>query len=42
VERFRLGSPLNEQRPETYYGPSAEGYTDYPTLAQVPAAVTHG
>ena len=42
VERFRLGSPLNEQRAETYYGPSAEGYTDYPTLAQVPAAVTHG
>jgi N-ethylmaleimide reductase len=41
VERLRLGSPLNAQRPENYYGPSAEGYTDYPTLAQVPAAVTH-
>jgi N-ethylmaleimide reductase len=37
-----LGGPLNEQRPETYYGPGAEGYTDYPTLAQLTTGVTHG
>ena len=42
VERLRLGGSLNEQRPETYYGPGAEGYTDYPTLAQLTTGVTHG
>lgn len=30
VERFRDGHPLNEQRPESFYGGDAEGYTDYP------------
>ena len=32
VERIRLGTPLNEQRPEGYYGSSPVGYTDYPSL----------
>jgi len=32
VERFRRGAPLNEPRPETFYAPGPEGYTDYPTL----------
>ena len=33
VERIRLGAPLNQQRPEGYYGDSAEGFTDYPELS---------
>jgi N-ethylmaleimide reductase len=32
VERIRLDAPLNEQRPEGYYGSSPVGYTDYPFL----------
>jgi hypothetical protein len=32
VERIRLNAPLNEQRPEGYYGSSHVGYTDYPSL----------
>src|SRR5271170_6236757 len=32
VERIRLGAPLNEQRPDGFYGDSPEGYTDYPVL----------
>jgi hypothetical protein len=32
VERIRLHAPLNEQRPEGYYGATAFGYTDYPFL----------
>lgn len=32
VERFRQRAPLNEQRPELFYGGGAEGYTDYPAL----------
>ena len=32
VERFRLGAPLNEPRPETFYGTGPVGYTDYPGL----------
>ncbi|WP_130834941.1 alkene reductase [[Erwinia] mediterraneensis] len=32
VERLRQDAPLNEQRPESFYGGGAEGYTDYPTL----------
>lgn len=32
VERLRQNAPLNEQRPELFYGGGAEGYTDYPTL----------
>jgi len=34
VERFRRGAPLNEPKPETFYAPGPEGYTDYPTLGQ--------
>jgi N-ethylmaleimide reductase len=33
-ERIRLDAPLNELRPEYFYGNSAAGYTDYPTLPQ--------
>jgi len=36
VERIRVMGPLNEQRPEGYYGATSAGYTDYPTLAQIP------
>ena len=32
AERIRLDAPLNEPRPEYFYGDSATGYTDYPTL----------
>jgi 2,4-dienoyl-CoA reductase-like NADH-dependent reductase (Old Yellow Enzyme family) len=31
--RFQLNAPLNPTRPETFYHPTAEGYTDYPALA---------
>ncbi|MEN3930981.1 alkene reductase [Microvirga sp. W0021] len=34
VERLRIDAPLNELHRETLYGGGAEGYTDYPTLAQ--------
>jgi N-ethylmaleimide reductase len=34
VERLRLDAPLNEPRPEYFYGNSAKGYTDYPNLTQ--------
>ena len=33
TERIRLDAPLNQPRPEYFYGSSATGYTDYPTLA---------
>ncbi len=33
VRRLREDLPLNEPRPETFYGGGAEGYTDYPTFA---------
>jgi N-ethylmaleimide reductase len=33
VERWRGGHPENEPNPATFYGPGAEGYTDYPRLA---------
>lgn len=32
VERLHRNAELNAQRPETFYGGGAEGYTDYPTL----------
>lgn len=32
VERLHRNAELNEQRPESFYGGGAEGYTDYPTL----------
>ena len=31
--RFQLNALLNEWRSDTFYHPSAEGYTDYPALA---------
>jgi 2,4-dienoyl-CoA reductase-like NADH-dependent reductase (Old Yellow Enzyme family) len=34
VERIRLSAPLNEPRPEGYYGSSHVGYTDYPSLTK--------
>ena len=34
AERWRRGAALNEPNPETFYGGGAEGYTDYPTLAE--------
>jgi N-ethylmaleimide reductase len=33
VERIRRDGPLNQPRPEYFYGSSATGYTDYPTLS---------
>ncbi len=38
VQRLRLGARLNEPDPKTYYGAGAAGYTDYPCLADEPAA----
>ena len=38
VERLRRDAPLNPLRTELFYGGGAEGYTDYPTLAEAPAA----
>jgi N-ethylmaleimide reductase len=35
VERWRRGSELNEPRPALFYGTTAEGYTDYPSLESV-------
>lgn len=32
VERLRRDASLNEPRPELFYAPGAEGYTDYPSL----------
>jgi 2,4-dienoyl-CoA reductase-like NADH-dependent reductase (Old Yellow Enzyme family) len=32
-ERWRTGAVLNEPNPATFYGGGAEGYTDYPALA---------
>ncbi|WP_067703605.1 MULTISPECIES: alkene reductase [unclassified Erwinia] len=32
VARLKSSAPLNEPRPETFYGGGAEGYTDYPAL----------
>ena len=33
VRRLQLGAPLNEPKPETFFGAGAGGYTDYPELA---------
>jgi 2,4-dienoyl-CoA reductase-like NADH-dependent reductase (Old Yellow Enzyme family) len=38
VERLRKRAPLNAPDFATFYGPDAKGYTDYPTLEQVPEA----
>ncbi|MES2342757.1 MAG: alkene reductase [Pseudomonadota bacterium] len=37
VERLRADAPLNKWVPETFYSPGAEGYTDYPSLAELAA-----
>jgi 2,4-dienoyl-CoA reductase-like NADH-dependent reductase (Old Yellow Enzyme family) len=37
IYRYRLGAPLNEPDPATFYGGGARGYTDYATLNE-PAA----
>ena len=45
VERVRANASLNAQQPETFYGPDAKGYTDYPTISEVaqqPEGVAHG
>lgn len=34
VERFKLGAPLNQPDPSTFYTPGEKGYTDYPTMAE--------
>ncbi|MGX9219034.1 alkene reductase [Massilia varians] len=31
-KRLKQDAPLNQPRPELFYAPGAEGYTDYPTL----------
>ena len=41
VIRYRLGVPLNEPDPTTFYGGDARGYTDYPTLDE-PASTKAG
>ncbi|WOI57187.1 alkene reductase [Palleronia sp. LCG004] len=33
-ERFRVDADLNEQDQDTFYGGGAEGYTDYPFMAE--------
>jgi N-ethylmaleimide reductase len=38
VERLKTGAPLNAWDKNTFYGGSAKGYTDYPTLAATEAA----
>lgn len=37
-ERLQKGAALNDPRPDTFYTPGAEGYTDYPALADTTAA----
>lgn len=37
TERLKTGAPLTPMNPATIYGGGAEGYTDYPTLAQATA-----
>jgi len=38
VERLRLDAPLAPGNPATFFGGGAEGYTDYPTLAEAKGA----
>lgn len=33
VQRLKLGAPLNDPDPATFYGGAEVGYTDYPTLS---------
>ncbi|MBW6507533.1 MAG: alkene reductase [Rhodobacteraceae bacterium] len=37
VERLRRDAPLNKPDIATFYGGGEKGYTDYPTLAELPA-----
>ena len=37
VGRFRSGAPLNDPRPELFYGGGPAGYTDYPVLPETEA-----
>ncbi|MEG0003873.1 MAG: alkene reductase, partial [Comamonas sp.] len=37
VERLQTGAPLAALDPKTLYGGGAQGYTDYPTLAEAGA-----
>jgi len=39
-ERWRSDARLNEPDPATFYGGNERGYTDYPTLAERPQAVS--
>lgn len=39
VERWIQGAELNDPRPELFYGRTAEGYSDYPSLESVHAGV---
>lgn len=34
--RIKMGAELNAPKPDFFYTPGAKGYTDYPTLNQVP------
>lgn len=34
VERFAKDAPLNKADPDTFFGGTEKGYTDYPTLTQ--------
>ncbi|HEX6993396.1 MAG TPA: alkene reductase [Gammaproteobacteria bacterium] len=38
VERYRVGAPMNEPDPATFYGGDARGYTDYPRLDAIAGA----
>lgn len=38
VDRLQEGAPLNKDHMPTYYSQNADGYTDYPTLAESRAA----
>jgi N-ethylmaleimide reductase len=38
VKRIRLGAPLNDGDPSTYYSGGAQGYVDYPELDEAKAA----
>ncbi len=40
AHRWEQDTELNEPRPELFYGQSAEGYTDYPTLAEARATAS--
>ena len=38
VKRIQSDAPMNEPKPEAFYGGSAEGYTDYPFLHEAQTA----